>query len=140
MVTDVDWIVQMMRLFSFLIPCPAKLFPPSELAQAHAWIIAVDEPEKRTSCMRSDLYIMQRSGVRDDKAQKSGLIYVLNNLGDKWSGATVKTKWKNQKFVPVAWDGHDTAAPNERTTNTDGSSEFPAPPRGYVGLRAGIAL
>jgi alpha-amylase len=44
----------------------------------------------------------------------------------------VKTKWKNQKFVPVAWDGHDTAAPNERTTNAEGSSEFPAPPRGYV--------
>ena len=39
-VTDVDWIAQMMRLFSFLIPCPAKLFSPSELAQAHAWIIA----------------------------------------------------------------------------------------------------
>jgi len=38
-VTDVDWIVQMMRLFSFLMPCPTKLFPPSELAQAHAWII-----------------------------------------------------------------------------------------------------
>jgi hypothetical protein len=39
-VTDVDWIVQMMRLFSFLIPCPTKLFPSSEAAQAHAWIIA----------------------------------------------------------------------------------------------------
>jgi alpha-amylase len=75
---------------------------------------------------------MQRSGFRDDNVQQSGLIYVLNNLGDKWSGATVKTQWKNQKFVPVAWDGHDTAAPNERTTNAEGSSEFPAPPRGYV--------
>ena len=79
-----------------------------------------------------DLYIMQRSGFRDDSVQQSGLIYVLNNLGDKWSGATVKTKWKNQKFVPVAWDGHDTTAPNERTTNAEGRSEFPAPPRGYV--------
>ncbi|MGA3128693.1 MAG: STAS/SEC14 domain-containing protein [Candidatus Korobacteraceae bacterium] len=39
-VTDVDWIVQMVRLFSFLIPCPVKLFPPSETAQADAWIIA----------------------------------------------------------------------------------------------------
>jgi hypothetical protein len=38
-VTDVDWIVQMMRIFSFLMPCPAKLFPPSETAQADAWII-----------------------------------------------------------------------------------------------------
>jgi alpha-amylase len=79
-----------------------------------------------------DLYIMQRSGFCDDNVRQSGLIYVLNNLGDKWSGATVKTQWKNQKFVPVAWDGHDTAAPNERTTNAEGSSEFPAPPRGYV--------
>jgi len=79
-----------------------------------------------------DLYIMQRSGFRDDNVQQSGLIYVLNNLGDKWSGTTVKTRWKNQKFVPVAWDGHDTAAPNERTTNAEGNSEFPAPPRGYV--------
>ena len=40
MVTDVDWIVQTMRIFSLLMPCPAKLFPSSELAQAHAWIIA----------------------------------------------------------------------------------------------------
>jgi hypothetical protein len=39
-VTDVDWIVQMMSLFSFLIPCPIKLFPSSGFAQAHAWIIA----------------------------------------------------------------------------------------------------
>lgn len=39
-VTDVDWIVQMMRLLSFLVPCPTKLFPPSEFAQARAWIIA----------------------------------------------------------------------------------------------------
>ena len=40
-VTDVDWIVQTMRVFSFLMPCPTKVFPPSELAQAQAWIIAV---------------------------------------------------------------------------------------------------
>jgi hypothetical protein len=39
-VTDVGWIVQMMRLFSFLVPCPTKLFPSSEAAQANAWIIA----------------------------------------------------------------------------------------------------
>ena len=39
-VTDVDWIVQMMKLFSFLIPCPTKLFPLSEAAQANAWITA----------------------------------------------------------------------------------------------------
>ena len=61
-----------------------------------------------------------------------GCIYVLNNLGDKWSGTSVKTKWANQKFKPVAWDGHDTAHPDERTTDKDGNAEFPAPPRGYA--------
>lgn len=75
----------------------------------------------------NDLYIMQRGG----KEGQSGLIYVLNNLGDKWSGTSVKTKWPNQKFKPVAWDGHDEAHPDERTTDGDGNSEFPAPPRGY---------
>jgi alpha-amylase len=79
-----------------------------------------------------DLYILQRGGYFEANAQQSGLIYVLNNLGDKWSGTTVQTKWKNQKFVPVAWDGHDTAAPNERSTDAEGKSEFPAPPRGYA--------
>ncbi|MGO9437914.1 MAG: STAS/SEC14 domain-containing protein [Terracidiphilus sp.] len=39
-VTDVDWIVQMIRIFSFLMPCLAKLFPPSEAPQAKAWITA----------------------------------------------------------------------------------------------------
>ena len=32
-----------------------------------------------------DLYIMQRVGWKDDKTEQPGLIYVLNNLGDKWS-------------------------------------------------------
>ena len=39
-VTDVDWIVQMMRIFSFLMPCLVRLFPPLEEPQATAWIIA----------------------------------------------------------------------------------------------------
>ena len=43
----------------------------------------------------------------------------------------MKTKWSNQKFAPVAWDGHDAAHPDERTTDGDGGAEFPAPPRGY---------
>ena len=75
----------------------------------------------------NDLYIMQRGGNEG----QTGLIYVLNNLGDKWSGTSVKTKWANQKFKPVAWDGHDIAHPDERTTDGDGNAEFPAPPRGY---------
>src|SRR3984885_3052841 len=79
-----------------------------------------------------DLYIMQRVGYKDDKVDQPGLIYVLNNLGDKWSGTSVKTKWANQKFAPIAWDGHDTAHPDERTTDAEGNSEFPAPPRGFA--------
>lgn len=78
-----------------------------------------------------DLYIMQRIGFKDESTDQPGLIYVLNNLGDKWSGTSVKTKWANQKFVPVAWDGHDATHPDQRTTDAEGNAEFPAPPRGY---------
>jgi hypothetical protein len=39
-VTDVEWIKQTMRFFSFLIPGATKSFPTSEAAQARAWIIA----------------------------------------------------------------------------------------------------
>ncbi len=79
-----------------------------------------------------DLYIMQRVGFESEDIHQPGLIYVLNNLGDQWSGTAVKTKWPNQKFRPVAWDGHDQAHPDERTTDAEGMSEFPAPPRGYA--------
>jgi alpha-amylase len=53
-----------------------------------------------------DLYIMQRHGNESQR----GLVYVLNNLGNQWSGTSVRT---NQKFRPVAWDGHDTAHPDD---------------------------
>jgi len=46
--------------------------------------------------------------------------------------ASVKTRWPNQKFAPIAWDGHDETHPNERTTDGEGNAEFPAPPRGYA--------
>ena len=78
-----------------------------------------------------DLYIMQRIGWRDEKVEQPGLVYVLNNLGDQWSGTSVKTQWANQRFVPIAWDGHDGAHPDERTSDGEGTCEFPAPPRGY---------
>jgi alpha-amylase len=44
----------------------------------------------------------------------------------------VKTQWHNQKFKPVAWDGHDLAHPDERISDGEGNAEFPAPPRGYA--------
>jgi alpha-amylase len=75
---------------------------------------------------------MQRVGWKDEGTDQSGLIYVLNNLGNQWSGTSVKTKWANQKFVPIAWDGHDDAWPDPRITDDDGNAEFPAPPRGYA--------
>jgi len=78
-----------------------------------------------------NLYIMQRIGWADKNTQQPGLIYVLNNMGDRWSGTSVKTQWPNQRFVPVAWDGHDAAYPDERMTDAEGNAEFPAPPRGY---------
>jgi SpoIIAA-like len=39
-VTDVEWIKQTMRFFSFMMPGATKSFPTSEAAQARAWIIA----------------------------------------------------------------------------------------------------
>lgn len=39
-VTDVEWIKQTMRLFSFLMPGAMKTFPASEAEQARAWIKA----------------------------------------------------------------------------------------------------
>jgi hypothetical protein len=41
-VTEVEWIVQMMRIFSFLIPCPTKVFQSSQSTQARAWITAAN--------------------------------------------------------------------------------------------------
>lgn len=37
-VTDVEWIKQTMRFFSFLMPGAMKLFPTTEAAQAREWI------------------------------------------------------------------------------------------------------
>ena len=41
-VTDVDWIKQTMRLFSFLMPGTMKFFSTSAAAQARAWIIGAN--------------------------------------------------------------------------------------------------
>jgi hypothetical protein len=39
-VTDIEWIKQTMRFFSFLMPGAMKSFPSSQTAEARAWIIA----------------------------------------------------------------------------------------------------
>lgn len=76
-----------------------------------------------------DLYIMQRTGY----AEKSGLIYVLNNRGDRWNGAWVTSQWQNVEFNPVAWWSKvDLNPPEIQTSGSDGRLQCWAPPRGFV--------
>jgi len=76
-----------------------------------------------------DLYIMQRSGYAD----KSGLIYVLNNRGESWHGGWVTTRWQNTTFEPAAWWGRsDRSRPLDQSTGPDGRGQFFAPARGYA--------
>ncbi len=39
-VTDIDWIGNAVRFFSFLIPATTRLFSPADAAQAREWISA----------------------------------------------------------------------------------------------------
>jgi alpha-amylase len=76
-----------------------------------------------------DLYIMQRTGYDG----KPGLIYVLNNRGDRWNGAWVTTQWRSLDFTPVAWwSGSDRSRPNDQFSGSSGSAQFYAAPRGYA--------
>lgn len=38
-VTDVDWIANLSRVFSFAMPCPTRVFPNSAIVQATDWLI-----------------------------------------------------------------------------------------------------
>ncbi len=38
LVTDLEWIVSAMRLFAWMVPGEARVFPVAELASAKAWI------------------------------------------------------------------------------------------------------
>lgn len=79
--------------------------------------------------LEDDLYIMQRSGYAD----KPGLIYVLNNRGDRWKGRWVITQWRNVEFIPVAWwSKADRNRPRPQYAHADARAQFWAPPRGYV--------
>jgi alpha-amylase len=76
-----------------------------------------------------DLYVMQRLG----HGNAPGLVFVLNNRGDRWNGAWVSTRWRDTLFSPVAWwSGADLARPADQGTHSDGRGQFWAPPRGYV--------
>ena len=75
-----------------------------------------------------DVYIMQRTG----DSSHPGLVYVLNNRGDSWNGATVQTQWHDVRFEPLAWGGHDTSRPATKWTSDDGHGDFWAGPRGWA--------
>ncbi|MFZ5904876.1 MAG: alpha-amylase family glycosyl hydrolase [Chloroflexota bacterium] len=76
-----------------------------------------------------DLYLMQRTGFGDQR----GLVYVLNNRGDRWDGARVHTRWPNAEFFPVAWwSKTDMNQPQNQRTDSAGRGQFYAPPRGYA--------
>jgi len=75
-----------------------------------------------------DLYIMERIGT----ATQPGLIFVLNNRGDRWQGQWVDSNRSSTRFAPIAWWGHEASTPLESWTQADGRGQFWAPPRGYV--------
>lgn len=76
-----------------------------------------------------DLYILQRNGIDD----KPGLVLVLNNSGNGWAGAAVKTKWRNRRLFPVAWwSESDCSAPGDKYTTADGVADLWSGPRGYA--------
>ena len=75
------------------------------------------------------IYIMQREG----NASIPGLVFVLNNNGDEWSGRGVTTKWINTTFTAMAWNGkNNPSSPEDKKTDENGYAEFWAPPRGYA--------
>jgi alpha-amylase len=79
--------------------------------------------------LEDDLYILQRGGF----GSQPGLIYVLNNRGDRWNGAWVNTQWQNTSFEPVAWwSKTDRNRPGNQGTGTDHRGQFFAAPRGYA--------
>jgi len=76
----------------------------------------------------NDLYIMQRSGF----GGQPGLVFVLNNRGDRWSGMTVQTQWSTRQLAPVAWNGQDQSIPQAKWTDGSGKADFWAAPRGFA--------
>ena len=79
--------------------------------------------------VEDELYVMNRTGYGD----QPGLVYVLNNNGDRWKGATVKTRWQGTELNPVAWwSKSDLNQPSGQRTGWDGRTQVWAPPRGYA--------
>jgi alpha-amylase len=77
----------------------------------------------------NDLYVMQREGID----QQRGLVLVINNRGDWWCGGRVQTRWRNTRFIPTAWSSrYDSAMPEEKWSDGNGTCDFWAAPRGYA--------
>ncbi len=82
-----------------------------------------------TLYLDDNLYIMQRGGYGD----QPGLIYVLNNRGDRWDGQWVSTQWRNAELVPVAWWSRiHMEQPLMKRTDMEGRAQFFAAPRGFA--------
>jgi alpha-amylase len=75
-----------------------------------------------------ELYIMERLGF----GEQPGLVFVLNNRGDRWNGTFIDTRRGSTTYRPVAWCGRDDATPRPTATAPDRRGEFWAPPRGYA--------
>jgi alpha-amylase len=76
-----------------------------------------------------NLYIMQRNGY----GGQPGLIYVLNNRGDRWDGQWVSTQWRNTELIPVAWWSNvHMEQPLIKRTDMEGRAQFFAAPRGFA--------
>lgn len=85
--------------------------------------------EKEILYADDDLYIMQRNG----SGNLPGLIFVLNNLGNRWNGTTVQTKWKSAELNAIAYYSDiDIGVPEKKQTDETGSTDLWAPPRGYA--------
>jgi alpha-amylase len=79
--------------------------------------------------LEPDLYVMERTGL----GNLPGLVFVMNNRGDRWQGAWVQTSKPNSRFIPMAWRGKDDVNPPLETfTQNEGHGNFWAPPRGYA--------
>ena len=76
----------------------------------------------------NDLYIAQRNGY----GSNPGLVIVINDNGNTWKGARVRTKWANTTLHAYAWDGRDTSQPQRKTTDGSGYVDLWAAPMGYA--------
>ncbi|HVK40725.1 MAG TPA: alpha-amylase family glycosyl hydrolase [Candidatus Kapabacteria bacterium] len=102
---------------------------PHGIAQLVALRGAYAIGAQRTLWLDDDLYIM----ARGDATEPPGLVFVLNNRGDRWNGASVATPFQNARLVPLAWRGTgDNAEPETKRSDGEGRVDLWAPPRGYA--------